>query len=63
MADLRDTAQFVIDHAGKPIDPDFLRAVNATAIALAEIQDLLAEVLAGEQQTRLAVSVCRRAAP
>ncbi len=51
LADLRGAAQFVIDHAGKPIDPDFLRAVNATVIALTEIQDLLAEFLAYEQQT------------
>jgi prophage maintenance system killer protein len=30
LEDLRDAAQFVIDHAGRTIDSDFVRAVNAT---------------------------------
>jgi prophage maintenance system killer protein len=30
LEDLRDAAQFVIDHAGREIDPGFVRAVNAT---------------------------------
>ena len=37
LADLRDAAQFVIDHAGEPVDAGFVRAVNATTvIALTE---------------------------
>lgn len=30
LEDLRDAAQFVIDHAGRTIDPAFVRAINAT---------------------------------
>lgn len=30
LEDLRDAAQFIIDHAGRPIDSSFVRAVNAT---------------------------------
>ncbi|WP_232783768.1 MULTISPECIES: Fic family protein [Mycobacteriaceae] len=32
LEDLRDSAQFVIDHAGHEIDAEFVRAVNATII-------------------------------
>lgn len=30
LEDLRDAAQFVVDHAGRTIDSEFVRAVNAT---------------------------------
>lgn len=30
LEDLRDAAQFVVDHVGRPVDSEFVRAVNAT---------------------------------
>lgn len=64
LADLRDAAQFVINHAGEPIDAGFVRAVNATVIAPIEIPKVCSlKFLACEQQTHLAVTVSSRAGP
>ena len=64
LADLRNAAQFVIDHAGGPIDAGFVRAVNATVITPIDIPKVSSlKFVACEQQTHLAVSVSRRASP
>ena len=64
LADLRDAAYFFIDHPGEPVDAGFVRAVDATVIALTEIPRVCSlKFLTCEQQTHLAVSVSRRADP